>query len=356
LIWFSDLPEAQVERWVDYAFSRSWRRVGGNSTPLARRPKLQESLARRRGALRVRGSCPGGRVVRRRGGTGRGRRRGLRSGRGGRRRYRLRPGQLQVQRRSGDEQRLSRARDVQPDRRRCEHRRRAPAGRQPVRLRRLSGLPQVIRPVLGPLPGHDPSGRREPRVPDQRRHGLLVGAAGYFKYFGAAAGDSRGDSAWNLGTWHLIALNGNCGKVGGCGSGSPQGNFLKQNLGSATCTLAYWHQPYYNGTSTAASSYKYFWQTLYNAGADVVLAGHLHTYGRFAPQDAAGHVDASRGIRQFIVGTGGDDLFSLNGSRNVEKTSKTFGILKLTLHATSYDWRFVNASGGTVDSGSAACH
>jgi hypothetical protein len=182
------------------------------------------------------------------------------------------------------------------------------------------------------------------------------GAAGYFKYFGAAAGDSRGDSAWNLGTWRLIALNGNCGKVGGCGSGSPQGNFLKQNLGSATCTLAYWHQPYYNGTSTAASSYKYFWQTLYNAGADVVLAGHLHTYGRFASQDAAGHVDASRGIRQFIVGTGGDDLFSLNGSHNVEKTSKTFGVLKLTLHATSYDWRFVNASGGTVDSGSAACH
>ena len=182
------------------------------------------------------------------------------------------------------------------------------------------------------------------------------GAAGYFRYFGAAAGDSRGDYAWNLGTWHLIALNGNCGKVGGCGSGSPQGNFLKQNLGSATCTLAYWHQPYYNGTSTPVSNYKYFWQTLYNAGADIVLAGHLHTYGRFAPQDAAGRVDSSRGIRQFIVGTGGEDLFSLNGSHNVEKTTKTFGILKLTLHATSYDWRFVNASGGTVDSGSAPCH
>jgi hypothetical protein len=182
------------------------------------------------------------------------------------------------------------------------------------------------------------------------------GAAGYFKYFGAAAGDSRGDYAWNLGAWHLIALNGNCSKVGGCGSGSPQGNFLKQNLGSATCTLAYWHQPYYKGTSTPASSYAYFWQTLYNAGADVVLAGHLHTYARFAPQDAAGHADASRGIRQFIVGTGGEDLFSLNGSQGVEKTSKTFGILKLTLHPTSYDWRFVNTSGGTVDSGSAPCH
>ena len=182
------------------------------------------------------------------------------------------------------------------------------------------------------------------------------GAAGYFKYFGAAAGDSRGDSAWNLGAWHLIALNGNCGKVGGCGSGSPQGNFLTQNVGSAGCTLAYWHQPYYNGTSTPVSSYKYFWQTLYNAGADVILGGHLHTYARFAPQDAAGHVDSSRGIRQFIVGTGGEDLFSLNGSHNVEKTTKTFGILKLTLHATSYDWRFVNASGGTVDSGSAPCH
>jgi hypothetical protein len=182
------------------------------------------------------------------------------------------------------------------------------------------------------------------------------GAAGYFRYFGSAAGDSRGDYAWNLGAWHLIALNGNCGKVGGCGSGSPQGNFLQQNVGSSTCTLAYWHQPYYNGTSTPVSSYKYFWQTLYAAGADVVLAGHLHTYARFAPQDAAGHADSIRGIRQFIVGTGGEDLFSLNGSHNVEKTSKTFGILKLTLHPTSYDWRFVNTSGGTVDSGSTPCH
>ncbi len=182
------------------------------------------------------------------------------------------------------------------------------------------------------------------------------GAAGYFRYFGAAAGDPRGDYAWNLGSWHLIALNGNCGKVGGCTSGSPQGNFLKQNLGSATCTLAYWHQPFYNGTSTPVSSYKDFWQILYNAGADVILAGHLHTYGRFAPQDAAGHVDSSRGIRQFIVGTGGEDLFLLNGSHNVAKTSKTFGVLKLTLHPSSYDWRFVNTSGGTVDSGSAPCH
>ncbi|HEU0195029.1 MAG TPA: metallophosphoesterase [Gaiellales bacterium] len=182
------------------------------------------------------------------------------------------------------------------------------------------------------------------------------GAAGYFKYFGSAAGNSLGDYAWNLGAWHLIALNGNCSRVGGCGASSAQGKFLSANLGTSTCSLAYWHQPYYDGTSKPVSSYQSFWQTLYNAGADIVLGGHLHTYARFAPQDASGNVDMTRGIRQFIVGTGGEDLFSLNGSHNVQKTTKTFGILKLTLHPTSYDWKFVNTSGATLDSGSAACH
>ena len=180
-------------------------------------------------------------------------------------------------------------------------------------------------------------------------------AAGYFRYFGSAAGNANGDYAWNIGAWHMIALNGDCGDVGGCDAGSPQGTFLQNNLGSSQCTLAYWHQPYYDGTSSPSSSYKYFWQTLYNADADIVLNGHLHTYARFAPQDAAGNVDSAKGVRQFIVGTGGDDLFSLNGSHNVQFTTKAFGILKLTLHPTSYDWKFVNTSGNVLDSGSAPC-
>jgi hypothetical protein len=181
------------------------------------------------------------------------------------------------------------------------------------------------------------------------------GAAGYFRYFGAAAGDSRGDYAWNIAGWHMIALNGNCGDAGGCSAGSPQASFLSTHLGSRTCSLAYWHQPYYGGGSTGSSSYKYFWQTLYNAHADIVLNGHLHTYARFAPQDTSGNVDNSQGIREFIVGTGGDDLFSLNGSHNVQFTQKSFGVLKLTLHATSYDWQFVTIKGTVLDSGSAPC-
>ena len=131
------------------------------------------------------------------------------------------------------------------------------------------------------------------------------GAAGYFRYFGAAAGDSRGDYAWTLGGWRLIALNAECGHAGGCGSSSPQATFLRSQLGAAQCTLVYWHQPYYNGTSRTASSYRAFWDILYSGNADVVLNGHLHNYSRFAPQDAGGHVDAAHGVRQFIVGTGG---------------------------------------------------
>jgi hypothetical protein len=182
------------------------------------------------------------------------------------------------------------------------------------------------------------------------------GAAGYFHYFGAAAGDSRGDYAWTLGAWRLIALNAECGHAGGCGSSSAQATFLKSQLGAATCTLVYWHQPYYKGTSRPSSSYAAFWKLLYAGNADVVLNGHLHNYSRFAPQDASGHVDPARGVRQFIVGTGGRSLFSLDGTHNVETTTKAYGLLEMGLHATSYDWKFVNTAGKVLDSGTASCH
>jgi hypothetical protein len=180
-------------------------------------------------------------------------------------------------------------------------------------------------------------------------------AAGYFQYFGAAAGNAQGDYAWNIGAWHMIALNGECADVGGCDAGSPQGAFLKANLGTSKCTLAYWHEPYYDGSGGQSSKYAYFWQTLVAAKADIVLNGHIHTYGRFAPQDASGNADPS-GVREFIVGTGGEDHGSLNGSTNVEATAKTFGVLELTLHPASYDWKLVSTNGSVLDSGTAACH
>jgi hypothetical protein len=182
------------------------------------------------------------------------------------------------------------------------------------------------------------------------------GAAGYFAYFGAAAGNAQADYAWNIGGWHMIALNGQCSAVGGCGPGTPQANFLNANLGTSACTLAYWHQPYYTGSTTPQSSYSYFWQTLYAAGADIVLNGHLHTYARFSPQDASGNVDTVNGIREFIVGTGGKSLQKLGNLNHVESNLRAYGILKLTLHSTSYDWQFVNTAGQVLDSGSAACH
>jgi hypothetical protein len=186
--------------------------------------------------------------------------------------------------------------------------------------------------------------------------GCSSSASGYFSYFGAAAGDSRGDSAFTVGGWRVVGLNAECSHAGGCSSSSPQATFLRNQLGAAQCTLVYWHQPFYNGTSRTGSSYKAFWDILYAGNADVVLNGHLHNYTRFAPQDAGGHVDQARGVREFIVGTGGRSLFSLDGTRNVEKTTKAYGVLELRLHPTSYTWAFVNTAGTTVDSGTANCH
>ncbi len=180
-------------------------------------------------------------------------------------------------------------------------------------------------------------------------------ATGYFRYFGSAAGNAQGDYSWNIGAWHMIALNGECAEVGGCGPGSPQGQFLQSHVGTSKCTLAYWHEPYYNGTTSMSSNYAYFWQTLRAARADIVLNGHIHTYARFAPQDANGNVDAA-GVREFIVGTGGEDHGSMNGSTNVQDSAGgAFGVLELTLHPASYSWNMISTTGAVLDSGTAGC-
>ena len=189
-----------------------------------------------------------------------------------------------------------------------------------------------------------------------------LGASGYFNYFGAAAGDpSRGYYSYNLGAWHIIALNSNCLQVGGCDAGSPQEQWLRNDLAAnrATCTLAYWHHPRFSsGRSGNLSSMKPFWQALYDYDADVVLVGHDHDYERFAPQDPSGNLDLAKGIVEFVAGTGG-------ASHGVAGTLKpnsqvfnndAFGVLKLVLHPTSYDWEFVPEAGRTfTDSGSANC-
>lgn len=187
-------------------------------------------------------------------------------------------------------------------------------------------------------------------------------AAGYFEYFGSAAGPAgKGWYSYELGAWKIIVLNSNAARVG-VEDGSEQVTWLRAELAASShrCTLAYWHEPrfssgYYGGDA----SFDAFWRALYEHGADVVLAGHDHHYERLAPLDPAGEIDRVGGIRQFIVGTGGRYLRPTLAPRvgSEVRESGTFGVLLLTLRHDSYDWEFVAVAGQTfTDSGSAACH
>jgi acid phosphatase type 7 len=188
------------------------------------------------------------------------------------------------------------------------------------------------------------------------------GAAGYFSYFGSAAGGAtKGYYSFDIGSWHIIALNSECAQIGGCGAASPQGTWLRADLAAhpTNCTLAFWHRPRFSsGPQGSDDSFASFWDALYDAGVEVVLNGHDHHYERFAPQSPSQQATAD-GIREFLVGTGGEELRSLvtvaNNSQ-VRNTS-TFGVLELSLHDNSYDWRFVPELGRTfTDAGSQSCH
>jgi hypothetical protein len=190
---------------------------------------------------------------------------------------------------------------------------------------------------------------------------LTAGASGYFNYFGAAAGNSsKGYYSFDIGAWHIIALNSNCSQVGGCGAGSPQEQWLKADLAAhpTMCTLAYWHHPRFSsGQHGSNTSYDAFWRALSAAGAELVLNGHDHDYERFAPQSPSGAADPN-GIQQFVVGTGGKNHYQFMSIQpnSVVRNPDTYGILKLTLHANSYDWQFVPEPGKTfTDSGTRNC-
>jgi alkaline phosphatase len=195
------------------------------------------------------------------------------------------------------------------------------------------------------------------------------GARGSFAYFGAAAGQrGQGYYSYDLGAWHVIVLNSNCDEIGGCGTGSAQGKWLRADLAAhpAACTLAYWHHPLFSSGKEHGgdAAMRPAWQLLYAAGADVVLAGHEHNYERFAPQDPNGRPDPERGIREFVVGTGGEGHyqfgkpFPTSEARNAE----TFGVLALTLRPRGYEWTFVPAGarrgtpGAFADTGRSVCH
>ncbi len=205
--------------------------------------------------------------------------------------------------------------------------------------------------------------------PAPGNHDYLVPAGlYYFDYWngvgnltGPAGNRTEGYYSFDVGTWHLIALNSNCGDAGGCNAGSPQYTWLQQDLKDHpnSCTLAYYHIPVFSSGGRAEENMRQVYTLLYNNNVDVVLDGHDHIYERFAPQDPNGLADSLRGIREFIVGTGGANhtaLATVQANSEVRNVD-TFGALKLTLHAGRYDWQFVPMAGQSfTDSGSGLCH
>jgi acid phosphatase type 7 len=207
-------------------------------------------------------------------------------------------------------------------------------------------------------------GRHKARTkPSVGNHEYLTsGASGYFGYFGSAAGDpKKGYYSYDRGTWHVVVLNSNCSQVA-CAAGSAQETWLRADLANHPnkCTLAYFHAPLYSSGQHGNSTYvRPFWKALYQANADLVLSGHDHSYERFAPQDPYGAFDSARGMREFVVGTGGKSHYPFGTIRpnSQVRNATTYGVLKLTLHASSYEWKFLPVAGKTfTDSGTTGCH
>ncbi len=189
---------------------------------------------------------------------------------------------------------------------------------------------------------------------------LTSGASGYFGYFGTRAGTKgKGYYAYNVGTWRIYALNSNCAYVS-CSSTSAQAAWLKADLAAnpRRCVLAYWHHPLFSsGPHGNNTMVKPLWNILYAAHADVVVNGHDHDYERFARQSPGG-VRTTRGIREFVVGTGGRSHYAWSTIKpnSLARNNTTYGVLKLTLHSTSYSWKFVPIAGKTyTDSGTTSC-
>lgn len=184
-------------------------------------------------------------------------------------------------------------------------------------------------------------------------------AIGYYGYFGEAAGpDRRGYYSFDLGGWHLISLNSYLKPE----QHKEQLVWLKADLArnKTHCTLAYWHHPMFSsGGHGSDSRMKEAWEILVAAGADLVLAAHDHDYERFAPKNANGNRDDIRGIRQFVIGTGGAklSLFTLRRADSEAKDNSTHGVLKLTLKQRGYEWEFLPVTeGGYTDHGATLCH
>lgn len=188
-------------------------------------------------------------------------------------------------------------------------------------------------------------------------------ASGYFNYFGSVAGEiDKGYYSYDLGPWHMVVLNTNCSKIDGCEEGSNQERWLKQDLAqnSSICTLSYMHHPYYSsGPHGNTTEIKPLVQDLYDYNADLMVAGHDHTYERFQPQNVDRNLDLRNGLTQFVVGTGGKDLYSFPDiqENSVVRYNDSHGIIKFTLYSNSYEWEYIPIAGYDFsDKGYGWCH
>ncbi|EPX64128.1 Alkaline phosphatase [Cystobacter fuscus DSM 2262] len=203
-------------------------------------------------------------------------------------------------------------------------------------------------------------GRHKARThPVPGNHDYLVpGAEPYFDYFGAAAGArGQGYYSYEVGAWHVVALNTELGAE----AFEAQVRWLREDLKAhpARCTLAYMHRPLFTSMRARDNAFvRPLWEALYEAGAEVVLAGHDHFYERFAPQTPGGEVDAGRGLREFVVGTGGRSFYPLEPApaSSERRIGDRYGLLRLTLEEGTYGWEFLQVGGGIGDQGRGTCH
>jgi len=208
-------------------------------------------------------------------------------------------------------------------------------------------------------PTYGPFMARSFPAPGNHDYGVPAGAD-YYTYFGARAGpDKRGYYSFEIGSWHVVSLNSNIDMR----QGSAQEVWLRADLAAARskkCTLAYWHHPRFSSSSAHGDDPRSadVWKALFEFSADVVLVGHDHTYERFAPQDPDANADPAKGIRQFVVGTGGAALYPFGAPRSNSEVrgAGSFGVAKFVLDEGKYSWEFLPASGSSfTDRGEARC-
>ncbi|MCZ7440316.1 DNRLRE domain-containing protein [Micromonospora sp. WMMC241] len=223
-----------------------------------------------------------------------------------------------------------------------------------------SGTAQQLADCYGPTWGQF----KDRTKPILGNHDYITSATAKptFDYFGPVLPPGKGYYSFDKAGWHIVVLNTNCSRVGGCQAGSAQEKWLRADLAAHPnrCTLAQYHHPLFSSGGRESSAVRPLFQALYDAGAEIVINGHNHQYERFAPQNPSGVAEPDRGIREFVVGTGGRPLqasFPEPAANSQVKNGTTFGVLKLTLSTNAYSWQFLPVAGKTfTDSGTGTCH